>query len=426
MGVDSRSASRRSASSRRPINRRRRASSDRACAALTRSPCASRTRRAFSSAFVGLLKSRETNAISASATTHRARATTSLAPKARTARRSSAFARARSPSCAIARPRRASAGASSRSAARFKEPRGLPAARACAAAVISESIRLRAPSAHRFGETAVEIPPQLSLPPCPAQALNLSHDEHTATRLEWEKAMNLEQKTVLITGANRGIGRALVDEALARGASRVYAGTRGALQHVDERVTAVRLDVRSTAQIQAAVAQVHSLDVLVNNAGVAIYDDLRSFDVIEQHLAVNLMGTLKVTHAFLPLLRRSSGAIVNNLSLAALAALPILPGYSISKAAAFSATQSLRAFLTAEGVTVHAVILGPIDTDMNRGLEIPKASAETAARGIFDGLQRGEQEIFPDPVSESVAGGWRTGALKELERQFAAFVQRAA
>ena len=238
--------------------------------------------------------------------------------------------------------------------------------------------------------------------------------------------MNLEQKTVLITGANRGIGRALVDEALARGASRVYAGTRGALQHVDERVTAVRLDVRSTAQIQAAVAQVHSLDVLVNNAGVAIYDDLRSFDVIEQHLAVNLIGTLKVTHAFLPLLRRSSGAIVNNLSLAALAALPILPGYSISKAAAFSATQSLRAFLTAEGVTVHAVILGPIDTDMNRGLEIPKASAETAARGIFDGLQRGEQEIFPDPVSESVAEGWRTGALKELERQFAAFVQRAA
>jgi NAD(P)-dependent dehydrogenase (short-subunit alcohol dehydrogenase family) len=238
--------------------------------------------------------------------------------------------------------------------------------------------------------------------------------------------MNLEQKTVLITGANRGIGRALVDEALARGASRVYAGTRGALQHVDERVTAVRLDVRSTAQIQAAVTQVHSLDVLVNNAGVAIYDDLRSLDVIEQHLAVNLMGTLKVTHAFLPLLRRSRGAVVNNLSLAALAALPILPAYSISKAAAFSATQSLRAFLTGEGVTVHAVILGPIDTDMNRGLEIPKASVETAARGIFNGLQHGEQEIFPDPVSESVAEGWRTGALKQLERQFAAFVQRAA
>jgi NAD(P)-dependent dehydrogenase (short-subunit alcohol dehydrogenase family) len=133
-----------------------------------------------------------------------------------------------------------------------------------------------------------------------------------------------------------------------------------------------------------------------------------------------------VTHAFLPLLRRSKGAIVNNLSLAALAAVPVIPAYSISKAAAFNMTQSLRAFLAREGVTVHAVILGPIDTDMNRGFEIPKASAETAAQGIFDGLERGEQDIFPDPVSQSLAEGWRTGALKELERQFAAFVQSAA
>src|SRR5436190_16344924 len=233
----------------------------------------------------------------------------------------------------------------------------------------------------------------------------MTNTQHQPNADKWEKAMNLEQKTVLITGANRGIGRALVDEALARGASRVYAGTRGPLHHVDERVTAVRLDVTNTAQIQAAVAQVQSLDLLINNAGVAIYDDLRSLDVIEQHMAVNLIGALKMTHAFLPLLKRSRGAVVNNLSLAGLAALPILPAYSISKAAAFSATQSLRAFLAGEGVTVHAVLLGPIDTDMNRGLEIPKASAETAARGIFDGLQRGEQEIFPDPVSESVAEG---------------------
>jgi NAD(P)-dependent dehydrogenase (short-subunit alcohol dehydrogenase family) len=241
-----------------------------------------------------------------------------------------------------------------------------------------------------------------------------------------ETAMDIEKKTVLITGGNRGIGRALVDEALRRGAKRVYAGTRGALHHIDERVTALTLDVTNTAQIQAAVEQVDVLDVLINNAGVAIYDDLSNLDVIEQHLAVNLLGALKVTHAFLPLLRRSKGAIVNNLSLAALAALPVIPAYSISKAAAFNMTQSLRAFLAGQGVTVHAVILGPIDTDMNRGFEIPKASAETAAQGIFDGLQNGEQDIFPDPASQSLAEGWRTGALKELERQFAAFVQSAA
>jgi NAD(P)-dependent dehydrogenase (short-subunit alcohol dehydrogenase family) len=238
--------------------------------------------------------------------------------------------------------------------------------------------------------------------------------------------MNIEKKTVLITGGNRGIGRALVDEALRRGAKRVYAGTRGALHNIDERVTAVTLDVTNAAQIQAAVERVDELDVLINNAGVAIYDDLSKLDVIEQHLAVNFLGALKVTHAFLPLLKRSRGAIVNNLSLAALAAVPIIPAYSISKAAAFNMTQSLRAFLAREGVTVHAVILGPIDTDMNRGFEIPKASAETAAQGIFDGLEKNEQDIFPDPVSQSLAEGWRTGALKELERQFAAFVQSAA
>jgi NAD(P)-dependent dehydrogenase (short-subunit alcohol dehydrogenase family) len=234
--------------------------------------------------------------------------------------------------------------------------------------------------------------------------------------------MNIEKKTVLITGGNRGIGRALVDEALRRGAKRVYAGTRGALHHIDERVTAVTLDVTNAAQIQAAVEKVDELDVLINNAGVAIYADLSKLDVIEQHLAVNFLGSLRVTHAFLPLLRRSKGAIVNNLSLAALAALPLIPAYSISKAAAFNMTQSLRAFLTGQGVTVHAVFLGPIDTDMTRGFEVPKASAETAARGIFDGLEKGEEDIFPDPASRSIAEGWRTGAAKALERQYAAFV----
>ena len=238
--------------------------------------------------------------------------------------------------------------------------------------------------------------------------------------------MNLEKKTVLITGANRGIGRALVDEALRRGAKRVYAGTRNALLNTDKRVTSLTLDVTSVSQIQRAVDGVGALDVLINNAGVAIYDDLSKLDVIEQHLAVNFLGPLKVTHAFLPLLRRSKGAIVNNLSLAALAPLPVIPAYSISKAAAFNMTQSLRAFLAGQGVTVHAVFLGPIDTDMNRGFEIPKASAETAARGIFDGLEKGEEDIFPDPASLSIAEGWRTGAAKALERQFAAFAPEIA
>ena len=239
--------------------------------------------------------------------------------------------------------------------------------------------------------------------------------------------VDVANKTVLITGANRGIGRALVNEALRRGARRVFAGSRGPFDIADDRVTALMLDVTNASHIHRAVEAIDSLDVLINNAGVAIYDDLSNLDVIERHLQVNFLGMLRVTHAFVPLLKRSQGAIVNNLSLAALAPLPMIPAYSISKAAAFNMTQSLRALLASEGVTMHGVVLGPVDTDMNRGLEIPKASPESAAAGIFDGLARGEDEIFPDPASASVAEGWRAGAAKALERQFAVFApERAA
>jgi NAD(P)-dependent dehydrogenase (short-subunit alcohol dehydrogenase family) len=238
--------------------------------------------------------------------------------------------------------------------------------------------------------------------------------------------MNISNKTVLITGANRGIGKALVDEALRRGAKKVYAGMRTSAQHPDKRVIPLTLDVTSASQIQRAVSEVDALDVLINNAGIAIYDDLSNLDVLERTFAVNFLGLLKVTNAFLPLLRRSKGAIVNNLSMAGLAPLPIIPSYSASKAAALNLTQSLRPLLATKGVTVHAVVLGPIDTDMNRGFEIPKASTESAAVGIFDGLEKGEEEIFPDPTSQSIAEAWRAGVSKTLERQFATFVPQTA
>ena len=237
--------------------------------------------------------------------------------------------------------------------------------------------------------------------------------------------MNVTNRTVLITGANRGIGRALVNEALKRGAKRVYAASRIPREIADKRVTTLTLDVTNASQIQHAVDQVGALDVLINNAGIAAYDDLTNPAVVEQHLAVNFLGPLRVTNAFLSLLKRSRGTVVNNLSLAALAALPMIPAYSISKAAAFNMTQSLRALLAPEGVSVHAVILGPIDTEMSRGLQIPKASPECAAAGIFHGLEKGEEEIFPDPASAAIADAWRNGAVKTMERQFAAFVPQA-
>jgi NAD(P)-dependent dehydrogenase (short-subunit alcohol dehydrogenase family) len=237
--------------------------------------------------------------------------------------------------------------------------------------------------------------------------------------------MEIENKTILITGANRGIGRALVEEALRRGAKQVYAATRQpfahSFAHSDGRITPLTLDVTNAEQIQGAVGSVESLDILVNNAGVDLHDDLNDRAGIDRHLAVNFFGTHGVTLAFLPLLARSQGAIVNVLSLAALASVPFSPAYAISKAAAFSMTQSLRALWAGRGVKVHAVFAGPVDTDMTRSLDIPKASPESVAGAILDGLAKGDEDIFPDPMSGSIAASWRSGVSKVLERQFSAY-----
>jgi NAD(P)-dependent dehydrogenase (short-subunit alcohol dehydrogenase family) len=229
-------------------------------------------------------------------------------------------------------------------------------------------------------------------------------------------------KSVLITGANRGLGQAFVEELLRRGAERVYAGTRQPTVAGDERVTPVILDVTDPAQIQSAADSVDSLDILINNAGVSVPDDLSDRSAFERHLAVNLYGTLDVTQAFLPLLTRSRGAVINIVSLGAVAAVPVLPAYSVSKAAMLSLTQSLRALLTSRGVGVYAVMPGPIDTDMVRALEIPKTPPQEVARATLDGVERGEDDIFPDPMSAPVAERWQTSPVKDVERQNAALV----
>lgn len=231
--------------------------------------------------------------------------------------------------------------------------------------------------------------------------------------------MTLEGKRILVTGANRGIGRALVEEALGREVSLVYAATRQPLSLSDPRVIRLTLDVTDPAQIRAAAAQVDGLDMLINNAGVGLYDDLSDPVALEQHLAVNLFGTLGVTQAFLPKLTETQGTIVNVLSVAAIAALPFIPAYSISKAAAFALTQSHRALLSRHGIAVHAVLAGPVDTDMSRDLEVPKVSPGEVARAIFDGVENSEDDIFPDPMLQPLADDWRTGKIKAMERQYA-------
>ncbi len=241
------------------------------------------------------------------------------------------------------------------------------------------------------------------------------------------RSRTIAGQTLLVTGANRGIGRALLEDALKRGATRVFAATRQPWVHPDSRVTRIAMDVTNAAQIREASHQIESLDVLINNAGsYSLHgDDFSDRALLERHLAVNLFGLYDVTQAFLPLLGRSRGAVVNVLSLASLAGVPFTPAYAISKAAAFSLTQSLRTVLAPQGVSVHAVFPGPVDTEMTRGLELPKASAESVARAILDGLEKGDEDILPDPLSATVAENWRSGEAKALERQFAAMATDA-
>jgi NAD(P)-dependent dehydrogenase (short-subunit alcohol dehydrogenase family) len=236
-----------------------------------------------------------------------------------------------------------------------------------------------------------------------------------------------QHPAALVTGATRGLGRALVEALLARGAAKVYAAgrNRAALEPVvaldPARVVPVTLDVTDAAQAEAAAQQAGDASLVISNAGV-----LSSFGVLDAPLEnvrrdmdTNFFGTLNVARAFAPVLRRHDGAaLVNVLSIAALGSLPMLGGYSASKAAAWSLTQSLRADLGKSGVRVHAVLAGLIDTDMARGFDLPKTSAADVASATLDGIEAGTLDITPDAYSTEAVGVW-AGDPRAFAKRFA-------
>lgn len=222
--------------------------------------------------------------------------------------------------------------------------------------------------------------------------------------------------TILVTGANRGLGRALVQAALDASAKRVYAAARdprtleALVRSAPDRVAAVQLDVTDAASVAAAARLAPDVDVLINNAGV-----LAAFDILTtkpedlmRDFATNTFGIVTTTKAFLPALsRNASGVLVNVLSIVSLANMPALGGYSAAKAAAYSLTQGLRPELTRRGVSVHAVLPGPIDTDMVKDMPMQKTSAAEVAQAIIDGVNAGAFEIFPDPASREMNAVYR-------------------
>ena len=237
--------------------------------------------------------------------------------------------------------------------------------------------------------------------------------------------MQINGSTALVTGANRGIGRALVEALVARGAATVYAGMRrpGSLDGLaaDPRLVPVQVDITDPAQVAAAAQRAGEVTLLVNNAGSIGFADPLTGDVaaIESDLRTNFFGTLDVTRAFVPVLERNGGgAIVNLLSLVVFAGPPAMGGYTASKAAAAAATQALRAQLAGKMITVHAVYPGAVDTDMIRDFPIPKTSPTEVAGAILDGIQAGQESIFPDAMAREGYKLWREDP-SALERQMA-------
>lgn len=224
--------------------------------------------------------------------------------------------------------------------------------------------------------------------------------------------MSLSNKVILVSGANRGIGAATVRELLKAGVKKIYAGARN-LDSLpdfnDSRVVSLQLDITRDESVQKAADTAKDVDVLVNNAGTMAFGDwiTSTQEVIDADMNTNFYGTLRVIRAFTPhFVNRGSGTIANMVSVVGLAPVPLLAGYSASKAALQSLTQALRGTLAKSGITVVGIYPGPIDTDLAKGIPLEKSTPEHAAINIVRGIEKGDSYIFPDPMALQIEHLW--------------------
>jgi len=224
--------------------------------------------------------------------------------------------------------------------------------------------------------------------------------------------MQIEGKRVLVTGASRGLGYTLAFAFAEAGAQEVIAGTRKnedrdklntEAAKLGASVTPVQLDVTSDAQVNA-VAQLGPVDILVNNAGIAGYGNpvTMSFADVEQEVAVNYLGTLRMIRAFAPaMIEQRQGVIVNIATAFAKVNLPLVGTYCATKAALLSLGQALRAYLSDQGVVVITVMPTTIDTDMSRGADVPKMGKEFVAGEILQAIREEKQD---PPIGDEARG----------------------
>ena len=239
-----------------------------------------------------------------------------------------------------------------------------------------------------------------------------------------------EGKTAFVSGANRGIGKAITIELFEQGAQKIYAGARN-LDSLNElkaryrdRLMPTKLDVTDDASIAAAMKIADDVDILINNAGIFITGGFFSSDTIEslnKNHEVNVLGLVKLTNSFISVLKKKKeAAIVNISSITGLANMPMAATYSATKAAVHSITQGMRGELAHDNILVVGVYPGPVDTDMTKNISMDKDAPENVAKVVVQGLIDGEEDIFPDPMSQQIGQIYQS-APKSVENQFGQF-----
>jgi NAD(P)-dependent dehydrogenase (short-subunit alcohol dehydrogenase family) len=233
----------------------------------------------------------------------------------------------------------------------------------------------------------------------------------------------LAAQTALVTGANRGLGREFVHQLLERGVAKVYAAARDpkSIDPTDPRVVPLQLDVTDPDAVARAAELADDVSVVVNNAGIlaaaaVVGDDTSQ---LRRELEVNLFGPLAVTSAFADGVSERSGVVVNVASV--LSWLALGGSYSVSKAALWSATDSMRLQLGPRGVQVVGVYMGYVDTEMAAGVEAAKTSPADVVRQVLDGIEAGALEVMADDLTRAVRGGLQ----QPVDERYAAFMPEA-